>query len=148
MSETPSTFSGYYKSTYQGKTALTARPPWDIGEPQTPFVEIQKAGLIKGEVLDAGCGNGEISLFLAAEGHHVTGIDIAEGAIARRTAGGGAEALATFAVRRALDLSAYESRFETVVDCGCSTPCPRRRRRYAAELHRATSPGPVPTCSR
>src|SRR6516225_9104797 len=55
--------------------------PWDIGEPQRPFIEI--ADRVRSPVLDAGCGTGEHALFFAARGHRVVGIDFVGQAIQR-----------------------------------------------------------------
>jgi len=40
--------------------------PWDIGKPQKAFIDV--ADQITGFVLDAGCGTGDTSLFLASRG--------------------------------------------------------------------------------
>jgi 2-polyprenyl-3-methyl-5-hydroxy-6-metoxy-1,4-benzoquinol methylase len=67
----------HFQESYQGK------PPWDIGKPQSAFV--QAADQVTGSVLDAGCGTGENALFFAARGQRVTGIDFLEQPIAEAT---------------------------------------------------------------
>jgi SAM-dependent methyltransferase len=62
------------RSTFE--CAYAGQAPWDIGEPQKPFIE--GADLITGSVLDAGCGTGDTALFLAGRGCKVTGIDFVE----------------------------------------------------------------------
>lgn len=57
------------------------QPPWDIGKPQKPFIEV--ADRIDGSVLDAGCGTGDSALFLASRGNKLTGIDFLEEPIRR-----------------------------------------------------------------
>jgi 2-polyprenyl-3-methyl-5-hydroxy-6-metoxy-1,4-benzoquinol methylase len=57
------------------------QPPWDIGRPQKPFIDI--ADQITGSVLDAGCGTGDNAVFLAGRGNKVTGIDFLEVPIQR-----------------------------------------------------------------
>ncbi len=47
----------HFESAYQ-ETA-----PWDIPGPQPAFVGLEEAGLIRGSVLDAGCGTGENALY-------------------------------------------------------------------------------------
>jgi SAM-dependent methyltransferase len=56
--------------------AYTGVPNWDVGRPQRPFVYLVEAGLVRGPVLDLGCGTGELALFLARQGFGVLGIDI------------------------------------------------------------------------
>ena len=52
MDKTPdlSRFDEFYR---------TSTPPWVIGEPQPAIVELERAGLIRGKVLDVGCGTGD-----------------------------------------------------------------------------------------
>src|SRR5271170_2518890 len=60
------------------------QPPWDIGKPQKPFLDV--ADQITGSILDAGCGTGENALYFASRGHKVTGIDYLEEPIKRAKA--------------------------------------------------------------
>lgn len=72
-------------SVQAGFTEMYAgNPPWDIGKPQAPFIEV--AAQVKGPVLDAGCGTGNGALFFASLGLAVTGIDFVEEAIRRAKA--------------------------------------------------------------
>jgi|SRR5450755_1591995 SAM-dependent methyltransferase len=66
----------------------TSPPPWDIGRPQPAFLDLARAGLIRGRVLDVGCGTGEHTLMAAGLGLDATGIDLAASALdnARRKA--------------------------------------------------------------
>ncbi len=52
-------------------------PPWDIGRPQPALLGLARAGLVRGRVLDAGCGTGEHTLMAASLGLDATGIDLA-----------------------------------------------------------------------
>ncbi|MFC5367550.1 class I SAM-dependent methyltransferase [Salinirubrum litoreum] len=61
--------------------AYTGVPNWDIGRPQRAFVRLAASGLLRGPVLDIGCGTGELSLYLARQGYDVLGIDLSELAI-------------------------------------------------------------------
>src|SRR5215831_6066005 len=56
-------------------------PPWDIGRPQPAFLALAGAGLIRGRVLDAGCGTGEHALMASDLGLDATGIDLAANAL-------------------------------------------------------------------
>lgn len=94
-------------------------PPWDIGRPQSAFLELAEAGLLQGRVLDVGCGTGEHALLAAGRGLPATGIDAAAAAIA--IAEGKArdrDLPARFLVWDALELAALGEQFDTVLDCG------------------------------
>jgi 2-polyprenyl-3-methyl-5-hydroxy-6-metoxy-1,4-benzoquinol methylase len=43
-------------------------PPWNIGEPQPAIAELIRLGKLRSEMLDAGCGVGDTSIELAAQG--------------------------------------------------------------------------------
>lgn len=96
-------------------------PGWNIGRPQPEYERlINQEGIVKGEVLDAGCGYAELSLALAARGHSVVGVDIAAAPIA--------SAILTAAMRRLpsakfihadiMNLKRYANRFSTIFDSG------------------------------
>jgi len=94
-------------------------PPWDIGRPQTAFLELAQAGVLGGRVLDVGCGTGEHTLMAAGLGLEATGIDIAAVAIARAEGKARDRGLAArFVVWDALHLAALGEQFDTVLDCG------------------------------
>ena len=91
-------------------------PPWEIGAPQPSVMEAFNQGLIKGKVLDVGCGTGQNSVWLAKAGADVTGIDISSVAVERaKKLAQKSGVNATFAVASALDFSS-EARFQTVLD--------------------------------
>jgi ubiquinone/menaquinone biosynthesis C-methylase UbiE len=103
------------KDTFRDLYAQT--PPWDIGKPQMPFVQV--APQIKGSVLDAGCGTGENSLFFAQHGRQVTGIDFLEKPIQLAKEKAKQRGInATFLVHDALKLSTLGQQFDNVIDCG------------------------------
>lgn len=94
-------------------------PPWDIGRPQPAFVELADAGVVRGRVLDVGCGTGEHALMAASRGLEATGIDAAPRAIATAQAKARERRIdARFVVWDALDLAALHKQFDTVLDCG------------------------------
>ena len=97
----------------------TATPPWDIGRPQPAFVKLARAGVLRGRVVDVGCGTGEHVLMAADLGLEATGIDLARAAIA--TAEGKARergVTARFLIWNALQLEALNEQFDTVLDSG------------------------------
>src|SRR5207253_1293326 len=55
--------------------AYRGRPPWDIGRPQPAFVDLAEKGLMRGRLLDAGCGTGEHTLLAVAAGAQALGVD-------------------------------------------------------------------------
>src|SRR5437764_13852242 len=63
-----------------------APAPWDIGRPQPAFVGIADAGLMRGALLDAGCGTGEHTLLAASLGASAYGVDLSPTAIERARA--------------------------------------------------------------
>jgi cyclopropane fatty-acyl-phospholipid synthase-like methyltransferase len=100
-------FSDYYAD----------RPPWDIGRPQDAFVGA--ADLIGPRVLDAGCGTGDLAIWLAGRGHAVTGVDFLPGPleVARaKAAAAGVEA--NFLEMDALAIGEIPEQFDSVTDCG------------------------------
>ena len=103
------------KSTFA--SIYAGQPPWDIGKPQKPFVEV--ADRINGSVLDAGCGTGDTALFLASRGNQVTGIDFLEEPIRRAKLKAAKRALnVAFLVKDAMTLKDWSERFDAVIDGG------------------------------
>src|SRR5215207_1336343 len=94
-------------------------PPWDIGRPQPAFLELARQGMLRGRVLDVGCGTGEHALMAAALGLAATGIDAVPKAIdlaQRKAAERGLTA--RFLVWDALKLPDLGEQFDTVLDSG------------------------------
>jgi SAM-dependent methyltransferase len=102
-----------FEQMYEGQAA------WDTGRPQPDIVKLAETGLVRGSVLDVGCGTGENVLYLAARGHDCWGIDFVPVAIERAKAKAAQRAIvAQFIVGNALELSKQGRQFDTVIDCG------------------------------
>ena len=120
-----------------------ASPPWDTKAPKENVIGWQEAGLIRGDVLDIGCGLGDNAIYLAKQGNHVTGLDLSPTALItaeRRASDAGVDV--KFAVGDATRLDGYSDAFDTVVDSGmfhCLDDDAKRD--YLTALHRATRPG-------
>lgn len=118
-------------------------PPWDIGRPQTPFVELADAGLLRGTVVELGCGTGEHTLLAAEHGCAATGVDIAPAAIAQAQAKARQRDLqARFLAQDALTIDALGETFDVVLDCGFfHVLSDADRTRLAATLRTIMAPG-------
>jgi 2-polyprenyl-3-methyl-5-hydroxy-6-metoxy-1,4-benzoquinol methylase len=127
------------KSTFA--SIYAGQPPWDIGKPQKPFVEV--AERITGSVLDAGCGTGDTALFLASRGSQVTGIDFLEEPIRRAKLKAAERGLnVTFLVKDAMTLKDWTERFDNVIDSGLfHVFSDEDRKRYAEGLATVLKPG-------
>jgi len=114
--------------------------PWDIGHPQPAIVRLAASGGFAGAVLDAGCGTGENALHLASLGLPVTGVDVAETAVAMAREKASERGLeAEFGVADAFRLDRLGLTFETVLDCGLFHSFEGdERARYAASLASVT----------
>jgi SAM-dependent methyltransferase len=123
------------------KDAYAGEAPWDIGQPQAPFLAV--AEQIVSPVLDAGCGTGDASLFFAARGHQVAGIDFLDEPIRRARAKAAERGLsADFRVADALALSQSNERFNTILDSGLfHVFSDDDRRRYVQGLAHVLNPG-------
>ena len=96
-----------------------APPPWDIGRPQPVFLRLAESGVLRGHLLDAGCGTGEHTLMAAAHGADAVGVDVSPAAIARARAKAAERGLsARFEVGDALDLGQLGMTFDTAIDSG------------------------------
>lgn len=99
--------------------AYAGTPPWETGRPQLAIARLAGEGLVRGRVLDAGCGSGENALLLAEHGHEVVGIDSSRRAIAKARRKAEARGLQVkFLVMDATRLDHLRLTFGTVIDSG------------------------------
>jgi SAM-dependent methyltransferase len=119
-------------------------PPWNIGEPQPELAALLPTGVIRSDVLDAGCGHAELSLALAAQGYTVVGLDISPTAIAAANRAAQERNLSTAAFAQAdiTSFTGYDGRFNTVIDSTLFHSIPvEARDGYLQSIHRAAAPG-------
>ena len=123
--------------------------PWNLGEPQPALREVIDAGRVRGPVLDAGCGIGATTRYLAEQGFEVVGLDSSATAIerARADAAGtsaefGAESGPEFAVADITAFTGHDGRFRTVLDSTLLHSLPvAARDDYLRSIARAAAPG-------
>jgi ubiquinone/menaquinone biosynthesis C-methylase UbiE len=119
-------------------------PPWNIGEPQPAIAELIRLGKLRSEVLDAGCGVGDTSFELAAQGYSVVGIDVTSTAINAAIKAAEERGL-TNAMFVQGDITAAlegdDGRFATILDCTLFHSLPvEARDGYLRAVHRAAAP--------
>jgi cyclopropane fatty-acyl-phospholipid synthase-like methyltransferase len=123
--------------------AASVSPPWDIGRPQPAFIRVAAAGLLRGRLLDAGCGTGENTLLAAERGADAVGVDFSPLAI-ERARGKAAERgiTARFEVADVLSLGQLGLAFDTVIDSGVFHVFDDEDRvRYVTSLASVLQPG-------
>lgn len=120
------------------------RPGWSLDKPQPEITALIDAGLVVGEVLDAGCGEAALSLDLAGRGYRTVGIDLSPTAINLAFSQAHARGLTTaqFAVADITTLQGYDGRFDTIIDSALFHSMPiSRRDGYVASMAKAAAPG-------
>jgi 2-heptyl-1-hydroxyquinolin-4(1H)-one methyltransferase len=146
MTETQK-FDFDFDPAYRGEAAefgAGARPPWSLGEPQPELAALIDQGKIKGDVLDAGCGEAALSLHLAALGHNTVGLDASPTAIELAKAEAAKRGLtnASFGVADISAFTGYDGRFDTIVDSTLFHSMPVEvRDGYQRSIVRAAAPG-------
>jgi SAM-dependent methyltransferase len=137
-----------YEALYRGESpgegiAPMTTPPWDNNAPSESVIAWQTGGWVRGDVLDIGCGLGDNAVYLAKNGHTVTGLDISPTALKtakQRAQDAGVDV--KFAVADSTKLDGYTDAFDTVIDSGLFHSLDDDgRRSYTAAVHRATRPG-------
>ena len=135
-----------FESAYRGEAPemAGAKPPWSIGEPQPELAALIGQGKFSGVVLDAGCGEAAISLYLAEKGSTTVGLDQSPTAIELAKAEAAKRGLdnATFEVADISDFGGYDGRFNTIVDSTLFHSMPvELREGYQRSIVRAAAPG-------
>lgn len=144
---TSSSRNALFESAYRGQApemGQGARPPWSIGEPQPEISALIDAGRFHGEILDAGCGEGAASLYLAERGFTTVGLDQSPTAIklAREEAIQRGLINASFAVADISSFTGYDDRFDTILDSTLFHSMPvELRQGYQESIVRAAAPG-------
>ncbi|WP_245607085.1 class I SAM-dependent methyltransferase [Pseudonocardia spinosispora] len=126
-----------FDNAYQRRSA-----PWVIGEPQPAVLELERAGLITGRVLDIGCGAGEHTIHLTRLGYDVLGVDFAPTALEVARENATTQGVpARFETADALSLIGL-SGFDTVIDSALfHVFATEEQQRYARTLHGVCAPG-------
>src|ERR1700677_547396 len=149
MTETQK-FDFDFDPAYRGEAAEFSggRPPWSLGEPQPEIAAVLDQGKIRGDVLDAGCGEAALALHMAALGHNTVGLDASPTAITLAKAEAGRQGLtnASFEVADITDFTSWptgsERRFNTIVDSTLFHSMPvELRDGYQRSIVRAAAPG-------
>ncbi|MBI5216781.1 MAG: class I SAM-dependent methyltransferase [Ignavibacteriae bacterium] len=118
-------------------------PPWEIGKPQAEFIKLEREELFGKNILDVGCGTGDLAIYLTSLGYTVVGVDCAPTAIKK------AQAKAIeynvnikFEVMNALELQSFNQQFETIIDCGLFHVFEEKlREKYRSSLESVLKPG-------
>ena len=135
-----------FDSAYRGEVPEmgAGKTPWSIGEPQPELAALIEQGMFHGDVLDAGCGEGAISMHLAERGFTTVGLDQSPTAIelARSEAAQRGLTNASFEVADISSFSGYDGRFGTIVDSTLFHSMPvDLREGYQQSIVRAAAPG-------
>lgn len=118
-------------------------PPWVIGPREELVSLVDAGGVPPGSALDLGCGVGDNSVFLAARGFEVVGVDYADSAVARaRLNAAGRGVAVDFRVADVTSMPEVEGPFDLIVDYGTFDDLPEENRPACyAEILRVSRPG-------
>lgn len=134
-----------FESAYRGEVPeMGGRPPWSIGEPQPELAALIDAGKFHGDILDVGCGEAAVSLYLAERGFTTVGLDLSPTAIELAKAEATKRGLtnASFEVADISAFTGYDGRFGTIVDSTLFHSIPvELRDGYQQSIVRAAAPG-------
>src|SRR6201988_3141252 len=136
-----------FENAYKGEApelGLGTKPPWSLGEPQPEIAALIEQGKFKGDVLDVGCGEAAVSLYLAERGFTTVGLDLSPTAIELALAEAAKRRLtnASFEVADISAFTGYDGRFNTIVDSTLFHSIPvEAREGYQRSISRAAAPG-------
>jgi SAM-dependent methyltransferase len=136
-----------FENAYKGEApemGLGTKPPWSIGEPQPEIAALIEQGKFHGQVLDVGCGEAAVDLYLAERGFTTVGLDLSPTAIelARAEAAKRGLTNASFEVADISAFGGYDGRFNTIVDSTLFHSIPvEAREGYQQSIVRAAAPG-------
>jgi 2-heptyl-1-hydroxyquinolin-4(1H)-one methyltransferase len=136
-----------FENAYKGQApemGLGTKPPWSIGEPQPEIAALIEQGKFQGDVLDVGCGEAAVDLYLAERGFTTVGLDLSPTAIdlARAEAAKRGLTNASFEVADISAFGGYDGRFDTIVDSTLFHSIPvEAREGYQQSIVRAAAPG-------
>ncbi|HET9959539.1 MAG TPA: methyltransferase domain-containing protein [Polyangiaceae bacterium] len=133
----------YFKQAYSSKPV--SQHEWTAGSASPELIKLVWEGVIEpgSRVLDVGCGIGSESVFLAARGMRVTGIDISPSAIEAAKKLAQAYAVEVdFRCADVLNLPSPDAEFDVFCDQGCfHHMADEERAGYVKELVRVLKPG-------
>jgi 2-heptyl-1-hydroxyquinolin-4(1H)-one methyltransferase len=144
---TPTESEFTFESAYRGEIpelGAGAKPPWSIGEPQPELAALIDGGKFHGDILDVGCGEAAISLYLAEKGFTTVGLDLSPTAIELAKAEAEKRGLTnvTFEVADISNFTGFDGRFGTIVDSTLFHSIPvEARDGYQQSIVRAAAPG-------
>src|SRR4051794_5663729 len=136
-----------FENAYKGEAAelgVGTKPPWSIGEPQPEIAALIEQGRFRGDVLDVGCGEAAVDLYLAERGFTTVGLDLSPTAIELAKAAAAKSGLtnASFEVADISAFTGYDGRFSTIVDSTLFHSIPvELREGYQQSIVRAAAPG-------
>jgi SAM-dependent methyltransferase len=136
-----------FENAYKGEApelGLGTKPPWSIGEPQPEIAALIEQGKFRGDVLDVGCGEAAVDLYLAERGFTTVGLDLSPTAVELAKAEAAKRGLtnASFEVADISAFGGYDGRFNTIVDSTLFHSIPvEAREGYQQSIVRAAAPG-------